>query len=68
MKFLRRLFPDREHVLLMAAREIADAQLRKAVLSGVTQRKPDAFKAMRDATHAQMAHELRMRGHKSANS
>ena len=61
MKFLRRLFPDRNYGLLMSAREIADQALRLAVLSGNTQRIKTARDAMRDATHALMRHEQEMR-------
>ena len=61
MSFLRRIFPDRKLTALRIAREIADKDLQRAVLSGDTQRINAARKAMQDATHAQMAHELAVR-------
>lgn len=61
MSFLRRIFPDRKLYALRIARELASADLQRAVLSGETQRIKAARKAMQEATHAQMAHELGMR-------
>lgn len=61
MTFFSRLFPDRKRMILMSAREIADRELRIAVLSRDTQRINKAQAAMQAATHALMAHELGMR-------
>ena len=48
----------RRHVDLMVAREVADKELQKAVLSGDTHRINASRKAMMEATHAQMRAEL----------
>ena len=61
MSFLRNLFPDRKLTALRVAREIADKDAQRAVLSGDTQRIKAARKAMRDATHALLRHELAVR-------
>ena len=61
MSFLRRIFPDRKLTALRVAREIADKDAERAVLSGDTQRIKAARKAMQDATHAQLRHELVVR-------
>lgn len=65
MTFFSRLLPLRQYsyrkrMILMSAREIADRELRIAVLSRDTQRINKAQDAMQAATHALMAHELGM--------
>ena len=58
MTFFSRLFPSRKLTALRVAREIADRDLRLAVLSRDTQRINAAQAVMKAATHAVMAHEL----------
>ena len=51
-------FAKRRQVQLMVARDIADKELQRAVLSGDTRRINASRKAMMEATHAQMRAEL----------